>query len=350
MENKEDEQKDILDFVSKLKEKKYNLQMEIEAFLTLYSAKIDQSEPSDTLFNLTDIKSRYNKYQDIKINENMLNERQNETAKKLNELEESIGEYFSKYFDEINQSYVAYAQEIKIKKGLLLKQKQDFETKLKTNEDYKKANKIEEIQEQTTYNMAGIKRQEIEEKIKNMAIEINKLNDEKNYLKNQIELLESTLDTILDVESQKEELSQEIEEMTEKCDILEKTKKYLEMAKEQFSSHYLNNMKQNFIKNLKLINGEELDINLDVNLNVMVNECGAGKEINYFSTGYKDLIYICMRLSLINSLFESEKPFIILDDPFVNLDENKIKNATNLLKNISNDYQIIYFICHESRR
>ena len=186
MENKEDEQKDILDFVSKLKEKKYNLQMEIEAFLTLYSAKLDQSEPSDTLFNLTDIKSRYNKYQDIKINENMLNERQNETAKKLNELEESIGEYFSKYFDEINQSYVAYAQEIKIKKGLLLKQKQDFETKLKTNEDYKKANKIEEIQEQTTYNMAGIKRQEIEEKIKNMAIEINKLNDEKNYLKNQI--------------------------------------------------------------------------------------------------------------------------------------------------------------------
>ena len=350
MANKEDEQKDILDFVSKLKEKKYNLQMEIEAFLTLYSAKLDQSEPSDTLFNLTDIKSRYNKYQDIKINENMLNERQNETAKKLNELEESIGEYFSKYFDEINQSYVAYAQEIKIKKGLLLKQKQDFETKLKTNEDYKKANKIEEIQEQTTYNMAGIKRQEIEEKIKNMAIEINKLNDEKNYLKNQIELLESTLDTILDVESQKEELSQEIEEMTEKCDILEKTKKYLEMAKEQFSSHYLNNMKQNFIKNLKLINGEELDINLDVNLNVMVNECGAGKEINYFSTGYKDLIYICMRLSLINSLFESEKPFIILDDPFVNLDENKIKNATNLLKNISNDYQIIYFICHESRR
>ena len=350
MANKEDEQKDILDFVSKLKEKKYNLQMEIEAFLALYSAKLDQSEPSDTLFNLTDIKSRYNKYQDIKINENMLNERQNETAKKLNELEESIGEYFSKYFDEINQSYVAYAQEIKIKKGLLLKQKQDFETKLKTNEDYKKANKIEEIQEQTTYNMAGIKRQEIEEKIKNMAIEINKLNDEKNYLKNQIELLESTLDTILDVESQKEELSQEIEEMTEKCDILEKTKKYLEMAKEQFSSHYLNNMKQNFIKNLKLINGEELDINLDVNLNVMVNECGAGKEINYFSTGYKDLIYICMRLSLINSLFESEKPFIILDDPFVNLDENKIKNATNLLKNISNDYQIIYFICHESRR
>ena len=57
-----------------------------------------------------------------------------------------------------------------------------------------------------------------------------------------------------------------------------------------------------------------------------------------------------MRLSLIDSLFEKEKPFIILDDPFVNLDESKIKNATDLLKNISKDYQIIYFICHDSRR
>ena len=108
-------------------------------------------------------------------------------------------------------------------------------------------------------------------------------------------------------------------------------------------------MKESFIKNLELINGKQLDINLDVKLNVKVNEYGSNKDIDYFSTGYKDLIYICMRLSLIDSLFEAEKPFIILDDPFVNLDENKTKNAMNLLEDISKDYQIIYFICHESR-
>ena len=56
-----------------------------------------------------------------------------------------------------------------------------------------------------------------------------------------------------------------------------------------------------------------------------------------------------MRLSLIDSLFESEKPFVILDDPFVNLDKTKIKNAINMLKNVSKKYQLIYFICHESR-
>ena len=109
-------------------------------------------------------------------------------------------------------------------------------------------------------------------------------------------------------------------------------------------------MEQSFIKNLKLIDNTELNANIDVNLNVKINEQGSNKELKYFSTGYKDLIYFCMRLSLIDSLFEKEKPFIILDDPFVNLDKVKTKNAINLLKNISKEYQIIYFICHESRK
>ena len=77
---------------------------------------------------------------------------------------------------------------------------------------------------------------------------------------------------------------------------------------------------------------------------------GSKKDVKYFSTGYKDLIYICMRLSLINALFKEEKPFIILDDPFVNLDEEKTAKALNLLKKLSDKYQIIYFICNSSRK
>ena len=46
------------------------------------------------------------------------------------------------------------------------------------------------------------------------------------------------------------------------------------------------------------------EVNLDVNLNAEVNENGSNKKLDFMSTGYKDLIYICMRLSLIESLFE----------------------------------------------
>ena len=238
---------------------------------------------------------------------------------------------------------------MKMKKMDLEKQKETFLAKTKAIEEYEKENNIEEIRKRQEENQS-INKQEIEEKIRIITEQINKLNDEKNYNKNQIELLESNLDTVFDIENSIEELNCQIEEMRQNCDILEKTKEYLVTAKAQFSASYLGKMKDGFVKNLKLINGNEMDVNVDVNLKVNVNENGSSKDIEYLSTGYKDLIYICMRLSLIDSLFEKEKPFIILDDPFVNLDENKIKNATNLLKNLSQEYQIVYFICHESRK
>ena len=138
--------------------------------------------------------------------------------------------------------------------------------------------------------------------------------------------------------------------MQEQYEILDKTKQYLEKAKEQFSSRYLEDMQKSFVENVKLINGVEIKSSLDVNLEVKINEQGSNKELKYFSTGYQDLIYLCMRFSLIQALFKNEEPFIILDDPFVNLDEKKIKNAINLINILSEKYQIIYFVCHESRK
>lgn len=98
-----------------------------------------------------------------------------------------------------------------------------------------------------------------------------------------------------------------------------------------------------------MIDDKNLDINIDINLDVKIDVKGSKKELKYFSAGYKDLIYICMRFSLINALFNEELPFVILDDPFVNLDDNKTKRALHLLNELSREYQIIYFICNKSR-
>ena len=97
----------------------------------------------------------------------------------------------------------------------------------------------------------------------------------------------------------------------------------------------------------KIIN-KEINMDSDYNLSVIHN----GKEKNYrhLSSGQLSLCALCYRLAIIDNIFKEDKPFIIMDDIFVNLDENKIKNATNLLKNLSQEYQIVYFICHESRK
>ena len=223
----------------------------------------------------------------------------------------------------------------------------DYNTKTQNFELFEKQNNIQELISYVPSNITTNK-EEIEQNLNTLNKEINTLNDEKNYIQNHIENLEATLDTF-EVENEIDELTSEIEEMQENLNILEKTKKYLNTAKEQFSSHYLKGMQDSFIKNLEIINGSKIEVNLDVNLNAEVNENGSNKKIDFLSTGYKDLIYICMRLSLIDSLFEEEKPFIVLDDPFVNLDEEKIENAMKLIKAKAEEYQIIYFVCHESR-
>ncbi len=344
----EKEQQELLMIQQNLKQEEQQLQRSIEQFLNQYTK---QPSNLDVVLQLTEIKTNFMRYQDLQNSMRASFEKQEEIKHKLKELEESIQVYLLKYFKEITTSYVNASQELKMKKNEWMRQKQDYEAKLKIKEDYEKTNDLKQLENQENdQKIEQFDKNDIEEKIDDLTKEINKLNDEKNYNKNQIEVLESNLETVFDLENELEELEQKIEEMKENCTILEKTKKYLETAKDQFSSHYLKGMKESFMKNLKIINGEEMDINLDVNLNVQINEQGSNKELRYFSTGYKDLIYICMRLSLIDSLFEKEKPFIILDDPFVNLDENKIKNATNLLKNIAQEYQIIYFICHESRK
>lgn len=178
---------------------------------------------------------------------------------------------------------------------------------------------------------------------------ISNLINQKSYDENEMNRLINTEESAEEIENEIENLEQELEEMNHKYDILDKTQKYLLQAKQQFSSHYLQGMTQGFKKYLNLISKEKLETNIDIKLNVKVQEYGEKKDIEYLSTGYKDLIGICIRLALVEALFESEKPFIILDDPFVNLDKEKIEKAKQIVKELSTEYQVIYFVCHECR-
>lgn len=350
---KERQLREVTILKENLEQEETQIRNDLEDFLKQYFLEHQNINnlSDNAIMLLTELKTKFIRYVGLLHTTNSVLEKQDETLKKLNELEDSIKNYLLKYFESVDKLYVSCAQEIKIRKNELERQKQDLEAKLKIKEEFEHINNINDLKENgQEIDIQKFDKNEIEEHIEILSNEINKISDEKNYNKNYINVLESNLDTVFDTENELEELNDKIDEMKENCDILEKTKKYLETAKDQFSSHYLNNMKQSFMKNLELINGSQIDVNLDVKLNAQINEQGSNKQINYFSTGYKDLIYICMRLSLIDCLFEEEKPFIILDDPFVNLDESKIKNATNLLNQLSKEYQIIYFICHESRK
>lgn len=164
-----------------------------------------------------------------------------------------------------------------------------------------------------------------------------------------IERLTEQTSEIVEIEERIELLEDENVLMKKEKSLIDKTILLLEEAKNNLSSSYLLPMKESFISNINSINKSDISFDLDVNLNIYVNEEGESFESEYLSKGYQDLVNICVRLSLVENVFKTEKPVLILDDPFVNLDEKKMALAKELINKISKSYQVIYLICHESR-
>lgn len=157
-------------------------------------------------------------------------------------------------------------------------------------------------------------------------------------------------DVLSDLEEKKAELTADLNRYKEEFEIVKLTIEYFEKADENLKTKYRAPLQNSLNKYLALIDGNKKNARIDIDLNVTVEEQGQGKVTDYYSKGYQNLFEICKRFALTDVLFNEEKPFIILDDPFYNLDDAKIENAIKLIRNLAEEYQILYFVCHESRR
>lgn len=195
-------------------------------------------------------------------------------------------------------------------------------------------------------------------------VDINKLQSKESEYQNQIDTyreyksncvakiskIQDDISALDDLESQKENLENELNELNKEFNAIKNAKKFLEMANESLSTKFLEPMKNGLNKYLSLITGKDFEnLKLDIDFNISFEEYGKYRDVDYYSKGYKNIIDLCMRLALIDALFDKEKPFIVLDDPFVNMDDVKIENAKQFLHELSKTYQLIYFSCHESR-
>ena len=132
--------------------------------------------------------------------------------------------------------------------------------------------------------------------------------------------------------------------------ILKRTIQLITRAKENLANRYLSRVEQLFNSYMQLwLNNEAVRGLLDINFNVSIEENGKTHVAEGYSTGYCDMMDFCMRLALVDTLFEKEQPFLILDDPFVNLDADRLEKALELLNVMAANKQIVYFVCHPIR-
>ena len=171
----------------------------------------------------------------------------------------------------------------------------------------------------------------------------------KTYEK-QVEELRERAQTVGEAQEKMTELSEEREELTHKYELYEKTKGYLAQAKENLTSRYRDPIMKGFEKYYAMLSGcGAKDFLMDANISLTKEEQGGRRQVTSLSSGWQDLINMCLRMALTDAMFKEEKPFLVMDDPFVNLDKEKMELAKGFLREIANEYQVLYFTCHDSR-
>ena len=191
---------------------------------------------------------------------------------------------------------------------------------------------------------------ELQAKEKEYQNQIDEYREQKSSAIAKINKIQDDISVLDDLENDKELLENNLNILHKELNAAKNAKKFLEVANESLSTKFLAPMKNGLNKYLKLITSKDFDnLQLDTDFNISFEEYGKYRAVDYYSKGYRNTIDLCMRLALIDSLFDKEKPFIVLDDPFVNMDETKVENAKQFLQELSKTYQLIYFSCHESR-
>lgn len=166
----------------------------------------------------------------------------------------------------------------------------------------------------------------------------NNLLSEIEKEKEELELLQSNHQQMLDQNKTSED----------KIAILKQAMDFLKTARENVSQRFVAPLNQKFVQLFKPFAKE--DVKIDHQFNALVFTRQGLKSSEFLSKGYQDLIAICQRFSMLDNIYKQEKPPIILDDTFVNIDDNKFKLVSEILKILSQNYQVLYFTCSESRK
>ena len=176
------------------------------------------------------------------------------------------------------------------------------------------------------------------------------LRQERRLLDKRLEQLEDSLDVREEDREKLEGFLEKQAEEREKFRLLGLAKDRLEAARTALTERYAEPLLKSFAGFYEMISGESASAyRMDANTNLTALEEGKQREIEALSSGFRDLVGICLRTALAEAMFQEEKPFLIMDDPFTNLDDEKLQRGKAFLKKLAEEHQIIFLTCSKVR-
>ena len=160
---------------------------------------------------------------------------------------------------------------------------------------------------------------------------------------------EKTALALPDFEAEETRLTVEKARLEKRLTAIRSAKELLTRARANMASRYLQPVEKKAREYAQILGFSLGDIKLSAEGKPLIEDRGATYQTDYYSAGLKDLLWLCVRLALAETLFTKELPPLILDDPLVNLDDNKTERAKALIKALSSKFQILYFTCKNER-
>lgn len=161
---------------------------------------------------------------------------------------------------------------------------------------------------------------------------------------------EAETEKLGDKRNRLENAEERLEEYKARYGVLTAAAEQLKEAERKLTDKYIAPVKDRFIRYTDALEralGER--VSMDKDFRITFERGGENRSDGHLSAGQRAVCALCFRLSLIDNMFEGEKPFIMMDDPFVDLDEEHLHSTAVLLRELAADKQIIYFCCHDSR-
>lgn len=184
---------------------------------------------------------------------------------------------------------------------------------------------------------------ELNNKNNELNKEIAQENQERGEIENNIISLENKLSFL-------DEYKEQLKTLNYRYNLVKNTISHLKKAEDSLKAKYIDPVKNSlitYINSLEETLGKKLGIDADFNLYYI--EEGKQRDYRHLSDGILTLVLLSYKLAILDNIFSSDKPFIILDDIFAYLDTDNLEKAKRLLKKISNNKQILYFTCYTNR-
>ena len=217
--------------------------------------------------------------------------------------------------------------------------KTELDKRTKAAQSYAQANKLDKRPEAVDEDITVLEQDEHD---KTLAYQ---------RIKQEIDELEEKVSALDDKYAQQTELKEQLDAAAHRLELIGDVKDEILGADQRLKDRYIAPVKDKFCEYAAVIEkvlGDKVEMNKD--FRISFEREGALRSYEHLSGGNLAVCALCFRLALLDNMFGSQQPILIMDDPFVSLDSEHLKKTGELLEELSKNRQILYFCCHESRK